>query len=58
MTPTSAQVIAYLRSLDGQQKTKAEEYVRKAPQQIKTAYRKAIELELGWTALLDRNGSL
>ena len=58
MTPTSAQVIAYLRSLDEQQKTKAEEYVRKAPQQIKTAYRKAIELALGWTALLDRNGSL
>ena len=34
MTPTSAQVIEYLGSLDEQQKTKAEEYVRKAPQQI------------------------
>lgn len=53
MTPTSAQVIGHLRSREGLERIKAERYVRKAPPQIKTAYRKAIELELGWTALLE-----
>ena len=53
VTPTCEQVIACLRSLEDTKRTKAEEYVRKAPPQIRTAYRKAIEQELGWTAMLD-----
>ena len=53
VTPTCEQVIACLRSLEEPKRTKAEEYVRKAPPQIRTAYRKAIEEELGWTAMLD-----
>ena len=53
VTPTCEQVIAWLRSLEEPTRTAAEEYVRKAPPQIMTAYRKAIEEELGWTALLD-----
>ena len=51
VTPTCEQVVGRLRSLDGQKRTRAQEYVRKTPPQIRTAYRKAIELELGWTAL-------
>ena len=40
-------------SLEDPERAKAEEYVRKTPPQIRTAYREAIELELGWTALPD-----
>lgn len=47
--PTAEQVIAYLRTLDGVRRTDAEEYIRKAPPQIRTPYRKAIEDALGWT---------
>ena len=53
VTPTCKQVISCLRSLEDPKRRKAEEYVRKAPPQIKTAYRKAIEEDLGWTAMLD-----
>src|SRR6266403_2349507 len=47
--PTENEVIAYLRTLEGQVRTAAEEYVRRAPRQIATAYRRAIERALGWT---------
>ena len=57
ITPSCAQVVGRMRSLEGPRRTKAEEYVRKAPPQIKTAYRKAIELELGWTGLPDESQS-
>lgn len=47
--PTAEQVIAYLRALDGGDRLKAEEYVRKSPAQIDTPYRRLIAQELGWT---------
>jgi hypothetical protein len=47
--PTPAQVIRHLWSLAGDERAKAEEYVRKAPAQIRTEYRQEIERELGWT---------
>lgn len=50
MTPTCEEVVEHLRSLKEPERTKAKEYVRKAPKQIRTAYREVIELELGWTA--------
>ena len=53
-TPTRREVVEYLRGLKGLERAKAEEYVRKAPLQIRTAYRKAIELELGWITLPDK----
>lgn len=47
--PASAdQVIAYLKGLKGTKLTKAREYVRRAPCQIDTAYRRAIVAALGW----------
>lgn len=47
--PTAEQVIAYLRALDGEDRQRAEEYIRKAPAQIDTPYRRLIAQELGWT---------
>lgn len=47
--PTAEQVIVHLRALDGEDRQNAEEYVRKAPPQIDTPYRRLIAQELGWT---------
>jgi hypothetical protein len=45
--PTVAEVVAFLRGrLPG---SSAEEYVRKAPRQVRTPYRERIEQELGWS---------
>jgi hypothetical protein len=50
--PSAEQVVMYLRSLDEETRAKAEEYVRKAPLQIRTPYRAIIERDLGWTPLV------
>jgi hypothetical protein len=47
--PTEADVVAYLQALKSEVRAAAEEYVRRAPRQITTAYRWAIERVLGWT---------
>jgi hypothetical protein len=47
--PTEAEVIAYLQALEGKKREAAEQYVRRAPRQIATACRRAIEGALGWT---------
>ena len=48
--PTEDEAIAYLRKLKDERKVaRAEEYVRKAPSQIRTAYRRRIEHCLQWT---------
>lgn len=49
--PTANEVVNYLRGRQGEEHEKAEEYVRKAPRQIDTEYRRAIERELEWTPI-------
>lgn len=46
--PTLDQVINYLKNLNKDKQKKAEEYIRKAPIQINTKYRKKIIEKLGW----------
>lgn len=48
--PTIEQVLESLDGLSGETRTAAERYVRCAPSQIATSYRKAIEKKLGWTS--------
>ena len=47
--PDENQVVAHLRGLEGVERNNAEEYVRLAPRQIATSFRRAIEDALGWT---------
>lgn len=49
--PTCDQVLDYLSNLDAKTEKLAEEYIRRTPAQIRTAYRIRIEEELGWTPI-------
>jgi hypothetical protein len=45
--------IRYLDRLSGDTRLAAEQYVRRAPAQVRTAIRRGLERRLGWTATLD-----
>ncbi len=47
--PTPEEAIQYINSLDINRQALAEEYVRKAPKQIDTQFRRKFESEFGWT---------
>lgn len=49
--PNERQVLDYLEQTRGKVRALAEEYVRKTPRQIRTAYREAIEARLSWTPI-------
>ena len=50
-TPCEEEVIAYLQGLRGTELDAAERYIRRAPRQIDTAYRRAVEAALRWVPL-------
>ena len=45
------EIVGHMRKLSHEQRAAAERYVRKAPRQIDTPYRRQLELALGWTAV-------
>ena len=45
----SEEILVYLSGLNGEKQQRAEEYIRRAPPQIRTPYRRAIKREFGWT---------
>lgn len=47
--PSIDYVLNHLRSLQYSKRKHAEEYIRRAPKQIDTEYRRLIEFEFGWT---------
>jgi hypothetical protein len=49
--PTIEQVIGHLDGLEYKAKKVAEEYIRRAPKQIDTVYRRKIEEKLGWSPI-------
>jgi hypothetical protein len=49
--PSAQEVVTYLRELRGQERKQAKGYIRMAPTQIDTDYRRAIESELKWDCL-------
>ena len=46
--PTEEEVVSSLRACSGDIRSRAEEYVRRAPPQTRTPYRQRIEAEFGW----------
>lgn len=51
VTPSADDVISFLRDLPHERKKHAEKYIRKAPRQIDTDYRRKIEAEFHWAPL-------
>jgi hypothetical protein len=47
--PSVGKILTYLKALTGEARIRAEEYIRNAPAQTRTAYRTEIEKVLGWT---------
>jgi len=46
--PSIGEIINHLQNITPSEKLAAENYVRKAPTQVQTNFRKAIEIEFGW----------
>ena len=49
--PTVEEAVQYLSSLSGKKREDAKKYIRYAPVQINTNYRRRFEAELGWSPI-------
>lgn len=49
--PSMDLIINHLKHLSEDEKQNAEEYIRRAPAQVNTEYRKIIETEFGWNSI-------
>jgi hypothetical protein len=49
--PSIEEILNHLNVIDSSERRNAEEYIRNAPRQIDTKYRRQIEINLGWTPL-------
>lgn len=54
--PTAVEAVRYLDALSDKGRDLAEEYIRRAPPQIDTPYRRAIVEALGWTYVPEQDG--
>ena len=54
--PKENEVITHLRRLKGARRDEAERYIRRAPRQIDTVYRRRIEAEFGWLPTTEKKG--
>ena len=48
--PTTDELLAHLRALEGGARARAKEYIRRAPSTVRTERRACFEAELGWVA--------
>ena len=46
--PSGRELVEHLRGLEGEARARAEEYIRRAPEAVRTARRATFESELGW----------
>ena len=51
VVPTADQAIALIGRFSHEQRRNAEHYIRMAPRQIDTPYRRRFEAEFGWTPI-------
>ena len=52
LMPSEEEVVSSLRTLEAEERALAEEYVRKAPPEVDTAYRRRLVKEFGWDGLV------
>ena len=53
--PGVEELLAHLKSLEGEARSRAEEYIRRAPRSLRTLHRARFEEDLGWVYMAGAN---